>query len=85
MRGKSTRVARPAAAVATSLAVALAVAVVVSAEGCSPAPPEERAAKVVLIGWDGATWDVIHPMLQRGELPVLGGLIEYLETQQEQQ
>jgi predicted AlkP superfamily pyrophosphatase or phosphodiesterase len=74
MRGRPTGEARPAAAVATSLALALAV--VVSAEGCSPAPPEQRAAKVVLIGWDGATWDVIRPMLQRGELPVLGGLIE---------
>ena len=59
-----------------SISLALAIAVIVSAAGCSPAPPEAQAAKVVLIGWDGATWDVIRPMLQRGELPVLGGLIE---------
>jgi predicted AlkP superfamily phosphohydrolase/phosphomutase len=31
---------------------------------------------VVLIGWDGASWDVIRPMMTRGELPVLGRLIE---------
>lgn len=39
--------------------------------GCGPAPPS-----VTLIGIDGATWHVMDPMLERGELPNLAGLIE---------
>ena len=67
---------RLAISVAVGLAGVLALAVVASVGGCAPAPPEERPAKVVLIGWDGATWDVIRPMLRDGALPVLGRLIE---------
>jgi predicted AlkP superfamily pyrophosphatase or phosphodiesterase len=61
---------------ATALSCVLALVLVASVGGCSPAPPEERDTKVVLIGWDGATWDVIRPMLRDGELPVLGRLID---------
>lgn len=38
-------------------------------------PAADASPKVVLIGWDGATWKVIRPMLARGELPVLARLI----------
>jgi uncharacterized membrane protein YidH (DUF202 family) len=31
---------------------------------------------VALIGCDGADWDVLEPLLARGELPILSGLIE---------
>jgi len=61
---------------AMALSCVLALVLVASVGGCSPAPPEERDTKVVLIGWDGATWDVIRPMLRDGELPVLGRLID---------
>jgi hypothetical protein len=49
--------------------------------GASPAPggptrPAGGAARVVLVGIDGADWDVIDPMLARGELPVLRELVE---------
>ena len=31
--------------------------------------------KVLLVGWDGADWKVIQPLLDRGELPVLESII----------
>ncbi|MFQ5877162.1 MAG: alkaline phosphatase family protein [Acidobacteriota bacterium] len=34
----------------------------------------ETGARVLLIGLDGADWDIIDPMLARGELPHLGSL-----------
>ena len=27
--------------------------------------------KVLLIGWDGAGWAQVHPLLERGEMPHL--------------
>ena len=35
-----------------------------------------RASKVLLIGWDGADWQMITPLLEAGILPSLEGLIE---------
>lgn len=32
--------------------------------------------KLIVIGWDGATWDYIDPMLEAGELPNLAGLLQ---------
>ena len=32
--------------------------------------------KVLLIGWDAADWKVIHPMMDRGEMPALQSLVE---------
>ena len=32
--------------------------------------------KVIIIGIDGGTFDVIRPMVTRGELPVLASLME---------
>lgn len=34
------------------------------------------AKKILLVGWDSADWGVIHPLLDRGELPSLQQLIE---------
>ena len=33
------------------------------------------AAKVLLIGWDAADWDVINPLMDRGEMPNLESLV----------
>lgn len=68
----SDRSNRRVAVAAFALAAALAC-------GCAPpdATPEPLApAKVVVLGWDGATWDVIEPMMRRGELPHLAALVE---------
>jgi Type I phosphodiesterase / nucleotide pyrophosphatase len=42
-----------------------------TATGCTQPPP----TRVVVIGLDGATWDVARPMLAAGELPHLARLI----------
>ncbi|WP_265594822.1 alkaline phosphatase family protein [Haloferula sp. BvORR071] len=39
----------------------------------APAPTRKR---LLLVGWDSADWKIIHPMLDRGELPALQSLIE---------
>jgi hypothetical protein len=31
--------------------------------------------RLLLVGWDAADWKVIDPLLQRGEMPALAGLI----------
>ncbi|HEX3816742.1 MAG TPA: alkaline phosphatase family protein [Chthoniobacterales bacterium] len=37
--------------------------------------PRAPSRKVLLIGWDSADWQVIQPLLDRGEMPVLERLI----------
>lgn len=32
--------------------------------------------KVLLVGWDSADWNIIHPLIDRGEMPMLRRLIE---------
>jgi predicted AlkP superfamily phosphohydrolase/phosphomutase len=32
--------------------------------------------RVLLIGWDGADWKIIHPLLDAGKMPNLAGLVE---------
>jgi predicted AlkP superfamily phosphohydrolase/phosphomutase len=53
--------------------------------GETPVPPSmlpiERdqsvsKPRVLLLGWDGATWDVIDPLLRKGEMPTLRRLLE---------
>ena len=33
--------------------------------------------RVLLIGWDAADWQIIHPLIEAGKLPVLQRLVEY--------
>jgi predicted AlkP superfamily phosphohydrolase/phosphomutase len=45
--------------------------------GCGKkGPPATAAAKVLLIGLDGAEWDLIRPMVAAGELPHLARLMK---------
>jgi predicted AlkP superfamily phosphohydrolase/phosphomutase len=33
------------------------------------------AERTLIVGWDGADWDILDPLLERGDLPNLAGLI----------
>jgi len=39
-------------------------------------PMEPLAKKVLLVGWDAADWQVIHPLLDAGKMPFLEKLID---------
>jgi predicted AlkP superfamily phosphohydrolase/phosphomutase len=39
-------------------------------------PAAAMANRVLIVGWDGADWEILDPLLQRGELPNLARLIE---------
>jgi len=34
------------------------------------------ANRALVIGWDGADWDVLDPLIAAGDLPALQGLVE---------
>jgi hypothetical protein len=60
--------------------VAIAAALLFSCGEPSGLPPElagvrPSGVRVLLVGIDGATFNVIEPLLERGELPVLAGLM----------
>jgi predicted AlkP superfamily phosphohydrolase/phosphomutase len=35
-----------------------------------------RSPRVLLVGWDAADWQVIHPLMDNGSMPNLQRLIE---------
>ena len=41
----------------------------------APIPPV-RPGRVLLVGWDAADWQVIHPLLDAGQMPTLQRLVE---------
>jgi Flp pilus assembly protein TadD len=55
--------------VVTLLAAAL------PAHGLSPQPAAASRPRVVLVGWDGADWKLLDPLLKAGRLPNLAGVI----------
>lgn len=49
-------------------------------------PPDSESVKLILVGLDGASWNLVDPLLDRGALPQLQKLIEqgaraYLKTE----
>ncbi|MEM6799421.1 MAG: alkaline phosphatase family protein, partial [Planctomycetota bacterium] len=38
--------------------------------------PEGAPRRVLLVGWDAADWQMIHPLIERGMMPTLASLIE---------
>jgi arylsulfatase A-like enzyme len=55
------------------VAAVLLAAVVLLAAGCRREPV---GPKVLFLGIDGADWKVIHPLLEKGELPAFRRLVE---------
>jgi len=52
--------------------------IVVTAEPSEIAVDHETGLptrRVLLLGWDAATWDVIEPLIRQGRLPTLAGLV----------
>ncbi len=45
-------------------------------EVVEPTPVQAPAAPLLIVGWDGATWNLLAPMLEAGLLPNLAALIE---------
>lgn len=48
-------------------------------KGADPVPKiqvEETGLKVALVGLDGADWQVLRPMIDKGELPVFAGMMK---------
>ncbi|MCP9859171.1 MULTISPECIES: alkaline phosphatase family protein [unclassified Cyanobium] len=40
-----------------------------------PPPASGRPMRLLMLGWDGADWDVLDPLLEAGALPHLAGLL----------
>ncbi len=53
----------------------LAIAAAAALGACGGRAKHEPVGKVLLIGLDGAEWDLINPMVAAGELPNLGRLM----------
>ena len=58
--------------VALLLAAALPA---LSAPPAKPAAPAPKRARVILVGWDGADWKYLDPLLKAGALPNLAALV----------
>ena len=43
----------------------------IARDGAVPKP------RVLLLGWDGATWDVIDPLMRKGAMPTLARLVQH--------
>lgn len=39
--------------------------------------PKRLAKKLLIIGWDGADWQIAKPLMERGEMPVLADLVSH--------
>ncbi|MBS1249353.1 MAG: hypothetical protein MAG431_00931 [Chloroflexi bacterium] len=37
---------------------------------------KEKTTPLVAVGWDGATWDLVHPWVEEGKLPHIASLME---------
>ena len=66
------------AATLRGCALACALPLLMLGSGCDTRPEvgDVAAAKVAIIGWDAANWEVLDPMLERGELPALAALLK---------
>lgn len=56
--------------------VSLALAAVVCAPGCGLDPSRDVRPRIVVIGWDGADWEVVDELIDKGRMPHLARLLE---------
>jgi len=55
---------------------AASVASMLLAAGCGrPAPPSGATERLVIVAVDGATWNIMSPLMSRGQLPRLASLV----------
>ena len=47
-----------------------------TAPSAPPVPAPAPGRRVLLVGWDAADWQVIHPLLDAGRMPHLQRLVE---------
>lgn len=52
----------------------IAAALLIGLAGCRAGDVPPRS--VMVIGWDGATWDILDPLLRQGRLPTLESLLD---------
>lgn len=58
------------------LLVSILVAIGRFSEGAgSAAPPSPTKPRAIVIGWDGADWKLLDPLMQQGKLPNLSALV----------
>jgi predicted AlkP superfamily phosphohydrolase/phosphomutase/tetratricopeptide (TPR) repeat protein len=56
--------------------VSLALAVSLCALACSLDPGREARPRIVVIGWDGADWQAVRDLIDKGRMPHLARLVE---------
>ena len=66
----------PISRLRTTLAAGLAVAGLVALSACRAESRDRSGHRVVVLGVDGATWDVIDPLMAQGELPNFRRLVD---------
>lgn len=52
------------------------IGLLLHAASCAPPAPPARSGRVIVIGLDGATWNLIDPLLRAGRMPHLKSLID---------
>ena len=51
-------------------------AAILAPSGCAGARDGERVGPIAIVAWDGADWEIINDLIERGELPHLAALID---------
>jgi predicted AlkP superfamily phosphohydrolase/phosphomutase len=59
-----------------SVLATIVVAAALALQSCAPDIPPPTGHRVVLIGMDAATWTVIRPLMQAGQLPTIKSLVD---------
>lgn len=60
----------------TITAGCMALILCCGARAQSPGEPSRQRPRVILVSVNGGEWDIIHPLLERGEMPHLASVIE---------